>query len=562
MSMLSTKRATDIRAKWPVYLLPWVLLGLTLVAWTSAAEKLIEGTLATAERGEASPKIEKLMDAFREFLGRRIVLKFTYGKPLPLPISYVRQAWESTWRPRIRSTLVLGGVMVCLTCNLLLAIRRRGDLNDNTSRTWTGVAVVLGGGATFLLVHLALPLATRTVYTAGDLFDFHIPLRKFVADSWAQGDSASWCPLLNCGIDLHGESETGQDHPWHQFLYRALPVDVAINLEILGGYIFALAGMMLLLRRWGLGAGPSLFGAFTFTFSNNFLKYFHINHVGAISHIPWLLLCIDVLAVAPVRRTAAMIRGAISLLTASQLLLGHPQYVLMSLMIEGLYLVTSAASSSRPAGLLADYMLGKIVGLLLGATQLLPSIDFLSKSTRMGQGPTGLQFSAMGSLHPLNFILLICPYAFTRKGYIPIAVPDTVPSVYSWPRPGDQALPPSIHEFSHYAGVTPVILLMGLLAWPRGPLRARSSGARIFAFGAVLVILGAILSLGRYSPLFPILAKIPLVGSFRCPTRYATLMTFGLAILSSFALCAWGGQEMTGGGRSDRSSCQQRSFWR
>jgi hypothetical protein len=544
VSILSTIGATDVRAKWPLYLLPWTLLGLALVAWTATAEKLFDRALATAERGEASPKIEKVINAFRDYLERRPVVRFVYGKPLPLPISYVRGAWESTWRPRVRSALVLGGAMFCLSCNLLLVIRRRGDLDDDDERarrTRIGVAVVLGGGATLLFVLLAIPLATRTVYIADDLFAYNVPIRKFIADSWAHGDIASWCPLLDCGLDLHGEGQAGLDHPWHQFLYRALPLDVAINLEMLGGYAFALAGMTLLLRRWGLGIGPSLFGAFTFAFGSNLRRYFHLNAVGVISHIPWLLLCIDVLAVAPDRRTAAVTRGAISLLTASQLLLGYPQWVWLSSLTEGIYLLICAASSGRPARLLADYVAGKTVGLVLGATQLLPTIDILSSSTRLKNDSAALlQISTEGSLHPLNFLLLICPYAFASSGYIPNAIPESVSSVYVWPKLVGGGLGSNIHEFSHYAGVTPVILAIALLAWPSYAFRVRTFGTRAWAFGGVLIVVGAVLALGRFSPLLPVLVKIPVISIFRCPSRYLTLMTFGLAILASFSLARLG----------------------
>jgi hypothetical protein len=310
---------------------------------------------------------------------------------------------------------------------------------------------------------------------------------------------------------------------------------------MLGGYVFALAGMALLLRRWGLGIGPSLFGAFTFAFGNNFRRYFHINAVGVISHIPWLLLSIDVLAFAPRRRTAALLRVAISFLTASQLLLGYPQWVWISLLTEGIYLLICAAYSGRPARLFADYVASKAIGLLLGAPQLLPTIDVLSESTRTGADDAVVrEVSTAGSLHPLNFLLLICPYAFTSRGYLASVVSETVYSVYAWPELVGNGFGASIQEFSHYAGVTPVILLATLIAGPSIAFRPRAPGARALIFGGILIVIGAILSLGRFSPLVLVMTKIPLMNIFRCPSRYATLMTFGLTILASFAFSRLG----------------------
>lgn len=522
------------RSDWPIYVAPWILLGVSIAAWISTGERLVESALVRVERGEASPRIQQVVDKFRQSLGYRYDIRFTYGGPLPIPVSYVRKAWESTWRPRAWFVLVLGGAMFCLTCNVLLAAgRRAGSEQASANRTRVGVAALLGAGAIFLLTQLAMPLSTRTVYTVDDLFSYHIPIRKFIVDSLTRSDTARWCPLLNSGCDLQGEGQAGLDHPWHKFLYRALPLDVAINLELLGGYVFALVGMTALLRRWGLSIGPSLFGAFTFTFGVMYRKYFHLNATGVISHIPWLLLYIDLLAGAPGPRVAAATRAAIALLTASQLLLGYPQWVWISLMAEGLYLMLCAASGGRPARLLAGYFTAKTFGLLLGAIQLVPTIDALLNSKRTASDPQS--FLALYSLHPLNFLLMVCPYAVT-SGFGPSVISEQVFSVYCWPEvmenPGL-----NIQELSLYTGLTPVLLLAGGLLAPFS-LHSRPWGsyARVVVFGSLLAVVGALLALGRFSPLFRLSIHVPVINVFRCPARYAMIMSLGLTVLASFGL--------------------------
>lgn len=540
---------TDIRASWPLYLAPWIILGLCLTAWIVAGERLVDRALTSVERGEAAPRLERVASAGLDFLGRRQDERMAHGKPLPLPVSFLRHAWDSTWRPRARSVVLLGGAWLCVVANFLAATRRRAVLGEEEAvrRTATGAALILGTAAVLVLLLLAVPMVTRTVYTGDDCFAMHLPIRKFVADSWARGDRASWCPLLNCGYDAHGEGQVGLDHPWHRLLYGVLPLDLGFNLEMLGGFAFMWVGMTLLLGRWGLGLGPSLFGAFTLTFGTLFRRYFHFNVVGAFAHVPWLILCIDVLASATERRAIVAARTGIALLTASELLMGHPQFIWMSWFAEGLYLVVALAGSGRRAGLVTDVIIGKTLGVLLGATQWVATMDLVSESRRASRDPENLaRFAADGSLHPLNLLSMACPFALTNRGFLPGVVSEAVPSVYCWPRPVSEGIGVNFQEFGYYAGLTPIILILGLLAGRFEAVRLRTGAGRALAFGGLLMVVGVVLALGRFSPLLPLMLKVPVINLFRCPARYGVMMTLGMVIVSACALARLMG---TGSGR-------------
>ena len=159
--------------------------------------------------------------------------------------------------------------------------------------------------------------------------------------------------------------------------------------------------------------------------------------------------------------------GAISLLTASQVLLGYPQFVWISIIGECLYLLLCVVFGRRVSGLVVDYLIAKAIGFLLAATQLLPTIDALSNSTRAALDGAGrLQHTANGSLHPLNFLLLACPYAFASRGYFSSVIPESVSSIYVWPRIANDGWGPNMQEYGFYAGLMPVILVLALLARP------------------------------------------------------------------------------------------------
>jgi len=527
-----------IRLPWLAHLLPWVTLTLALLALVAWVNPRVESRIREAERNEGSSRLTTIEEAQKE-LGRRPVYRFIYGESLPIPVSYLRKAWEGTWRPRLFALLTLGGGLLCVTCNLLQKRTARAKVGADQRPTEGLVAIVLGAGATAVIVLLALPMATRSVYVYDDLAAFYLPTRQFFADSLALADDPTWCPLLNCGFDLHGEGQVGLYHPWHQFLYRTLPLDLAFNLEIVAGNVFAFVGMVFLLRRWGLSWASTLFGAFTFAFGANLRRYVHVNAVGVTSHIPWLLLCIDVLAVDPDRRKVLWARAGVSLLTASQLLLGHPQSVLFSVLIEGLYLVLHIGRT-RSVGVALDYAVAKLVGLMLGAVQLLPTFESLRHSTRSALDlTTMLDHRASFSLHPLNLLLLVCPYAFASGRALPLVVPENVFSPYVWPPLSEKSLQWSnafMHEFGLYAGLTPVVLILGLFASRPRAARDGPHHINLIAFCGLLMLLGTVLALGRFSPLFIALSRIPIFNLFRCSSRYAVLIALGLSIGSACGL--------------------------
>ena len=191
-----------------------------------------------------------------------------------------------------------------------------------------------------LLLTLAGPFLAGRVYTADDLGAFHLPMRAFYADCLAHGEAFDWSPQMYGGFYLTGEGQIGGYHPLHLLLYRCLPLPIAFDLECLLSYPFMLLGMYLLLRRWDIRRDAALFGSLAFTFSGFALLHFvHVNGVAVVAHIPWLLLAIHATLFGTSRKRWLTCGIGIALLTASQLLLGYPQYVWLSMLVELGYLL-------------------------------------------------------------------------------------------------------------------------------------------------------------------------------------------------------------------------------
>ena len=174
------------------------------------------------------------------------------------------------------------------------------------------------------------------MFTLDDLGAYHLPMRYLYAKALHGDGSMLWTPAIFAGDYVFGEGQVGMAHPWHLLLYRFLPLGVAFNIEILASYMVMFAGTVLLLKRLRLATESCWFGAMVFTFSGyNLFHLIHVNIVAAVAHIPWILLLVDSLVTATDRRTRARTFIALSLVVASQILVGHSQQVWFTLLLVG-----------------------------------------------------------------------------------------------------------------------------------------------------------------------------------------------------------------------------------
>ena len=380
------------------------------------------------------------------------------------------------------------------------AVRTAGAGNERRLSAW--LLVSLAG----LMLALAAPFLAGRVYVADDLGAYHLPVRDFYARQVAAGGSWDWMPSLHAGFYLTGEGQAGTYHPLHWLLYRLLPLGTAFDLELLLSYPLLAAGMYRLAKLHTRRRDAALYAAMVFTFAGfNILHFLHPNAVAVVSHLPWLLVAIEASLIGGPRRRA-WARLAVGLLTASQLLLGYPQYVWFSLLAEGAYLAWRAQAAPRPARAIAAVGFWKMLGLLAGAVQLLPTAEALSESTRSTFDPA---LVGTGSLHPLNLVQLVAPYLFSTR-----------------------VVGQNTHELGLYLGAAPAVIGLWLMAH-----RSRWGHRRSAIVAAcVLIFAGLVLAMGEHSGASYLLANVPLANRFRYPVRAIVLVHLALALLASLGL--------------------------
>ncbi|MBI2299864.1 MAG: hypothetical protein HYU66_13135 [Armatimonadetes bacterium] len=391
---------------------------------------------------------------------------------------------------------------------------------DDKVRLWVFACAAL------VFAVLARTLVLGQLHVFNDLLDLQLPMRWFYAQCLRAGTSFAWCPNLFCGFHFAGEGQCGPYHPLHLLAFRTLPFGFAAELDVLWPYPAMFGGCCLLLRRW-LGRDGAAFGAFCFTFAGFNVLHLHHNSVtAAVAHLPWLLWCSDV-ALRGERRQAAWARFGITLLTASQLLLGHLQMVWISVLIELAFVLWLARAGPARAGRLAGIVAAKVLGLAGAGIQLAATWDYYQASARTAAADW---YRNSFAVEGLRWMQLVNPYAFKDR----------------------LTADPTYEECSVYVGVAPLLLAVWF-AGSRRRSERRLKVALVVLFGVALV-----LAMGRDGLLYAALRLVPVVRSFRCPARYFLLAQWAVAVAAG---AGWRRLSRPGEFPRDDSSRSLRSVW-
>jgi hypothetical protein len=389
------------------------------------------------------------------------------------------------------------------------AVQERLDLRSGAGSAMHSQVRLIALCSCVLFIPLLFPLLTGRVFTRDDFAALQLPFRFLYREALRSGDSFLWTSAYHSGFYLLGVGIAGMAHPLHWLLYRFLPLGPAFNLEIITPFAAMLAGTGLLLRRFGLGREAAWFGAMVFTFSGfNLFNLMHMNHAAVIAHLPWLLLATHILLTSPDRRNRALAFAGVALVVGSEHLIGNPQYVWLTYVVLA-YMVGCLCYSGAPWSRVALLVGAGALGSLIGAAQLLPTLDFARESTRMAYSrDEALSFS----LSPLNLVQLWSPFAFRFR----IHAPESEALI--------------VHEFIVYNGAFCTIAL----AWVAMRWRQQTRRGLLVALLALAAI-SFVLAMGRYGGVYTWLAQLPGLRNLRAPTRHLVLFQLALSGIAAVA---------------------------
>ncbi len=366
-------------------------------------------------------------------------------------------------------------------------------------------------------LYFAPVLASGRVLAFGDALNQDLPLRVLAFGQLAQGHFPFWNPWVFAGQPLLAGIQVGVFFPGN-WPFLLLAPAAAMNTAAIGAVFIAGLGMVGFGRALGLGRPAALAGAAVFGlggFMVMHLENLPIAQGAALA--PALLWAVARLADTGQRRYAA----AGAALLALQVLAGHPQTVVFAGLALAAYALFRAwAPGAGRARFLARAAVIPLAGAGLAALQLWPTLDFIPETQRAAIGWEQL---VARSLPPRQLATLWLPFLM---GGIPSAL---------FPLPYWGA--PHLTELVGYGGLA--ALVAAALALTRGPL----AGEARFWAGVAAVAL--VLALGRFTPLYALIAQLPGLGALPAPGRH--LLAFDLALAT---LAMLGVQRLSAGSQA------------
>ncbi|MBZ0300918.1 MAG: YfhO family protein, partial [Anaerolineae bacterium] len=338
----------------------------------------------------------------------------------------------------------------------------------------------------------------------GDTYAYFYPYWAVRNAALMQGRLPLWSPDVFMGVPLLANPQLGTFYPLNWPLVPLSPPD-GIRLSVLAHIFLALLGSYSLARRWHIGPIAALASAAVFGLGGYLGAHVEqINQLQGLAWLPWLFLLYDRALDQPRRFVLPLAIGL-----ALQFLTGHTQTVFITGVGLGTYGL--AVSLTRPSGeriqsvlrALGCLALAGILALPLIAPQLIPTMELTSVSNRSG-GLNPNEATAF-SLNPLILGRGLLP---SYDGII-------------------------FGEYVAYGGVIGLGLAgIGLLV-PR-----RSTYARARWLWGALTVLGLLLALGEFNPLYWQLAHLPGFNFFRVPARWLALFALGMSLLAGVGLQA------------------------
>ncbi|MBW1685457.1 MAG: YfhO family protein [Deltaproteobacteria bacterium] len=339
----------------------------------------------------------------------------------------------------------------------------------------------------------------------GDTGRYYVPARGFAVEQLLQGNLPLWNPHTFSGTPFVGVFQSSVLYPLN-IIYLALPLPKAISLEfamhlfLLGFFVYSW------LRGRGLHALAAFFSAVSVMLSGScFLRVLAgaLSVIDTLVWVPLLLLCIDRLAErASLGWTLAGVAA-----TSMMILAGHPPTLFMAAVAAGLYCVPVLLGSHQRLRLAGRLACLAVIPVFISAIQLWTGLQVAAEGTR--NAGMSYAFATSYSFPPESLLTLLVP------GFFGDGVFTYVGRWFYW-------------DASAYIGLISFIFAVYGAMAGRGELRKRA---------LVLAMILAVLSLGRYTPLYELLYHaVPGFSYIRAPSKFMFFTTLFTSALTAIGI--------------------------
>ena len=346
-----------------------------------------------------------------------------------------------------------------------------------------------------------------------DIINHTYTYRQFFVPYLKAGKIPLWNPYIGSGLPVPGEAQTGMFYPLAAILYFFLPISVAFNWVVISAFLVMAVGTYIYARSIGHSTVAAFFAAMAYTLSGFMVGHLrHVSILSAISVMPLQFYVTERL----IRKPTYLWMCLLSLLIFITFSSGHLTSSYLVIFFLSVYFIIRARSvfaerKQESLRLVGSYFLALILGLLLSAAILVPAIEMVGNSTRVG---TTLE-SALNPPYRLRFLLeFLLPYAYGD------------PARGTW-----NIATESYWENIGYIGVLPLgFALYGL--W----VGVKKKNKYIQCFG--LLLLGSLLLLlGSHTQVYQTVRSwVPGFSFTRVPGRFLLFVDFALGILAGWGV--------------------------
>ncbi len=350
-----------------------------------------------------------------------------------------------------------------------------------------------------------------------------VPWHQFAIEVLKSGHLPLWNPLLGMGAPLLANYQSALLYPPNLTLFIFGPAyghGVLVTLHL----IWAGIGMALLVRRLGLGSLSQLIAGLSYSLSGYLVArtwFISINHAAA--WLPWIIFATDRLVESVPRKNLRQFYSSVFLLAVTfsfQWLAGHAQTAWYSLCLSAAWLIWRAISLDTWRDRLrtaSAYLLAGVLGFVLTAAQLLPTLEYLLNTARATTVDPELAMT----------------YSFWPWRALGLLLPD----LFGNPSMGNYWGYANFWEDAIYIGIiTLIFAILGIVY----SLRGKGSRPTLGRFLTFLSVMTVILALGVNTPVFPFLFDhVPTFDLFHAPARWNLLLVFSLALLAAIGADQW-----------------------
>ncbi|MCJ7623166.1 MAG: hypothetical protein MUO76_06660, partial [Anaerolineaceae bacterium] len=363
-----------------------------------------------------------------------------------------------------------------------------------------------------------------------------IPWRAYALEQLLSGVFPLWNPLNGMGAPLLANYQIALFYPPSWFLLIiGWIADVtwlawAHTVLALCHIIWAGIGMAELMKKLGIGKLSQSISGVSFAVCGYFiarLGFFSMIWAGA--WIPWILLTACVIAYPGIEKDQKLIKGVkgklfpLIICITMQLLAGHAQLTWYSLLLSFCWILIGGWNNGTVRSAILGtirFMKAVFIAILLSSIQLIPTAEYLVESHR--SSAVDFEMAMTYSFWPWRFLTLLAPNLFGNPGN------------------GDYWGYASFWEDAIYIGVLPFILALITLPLLWSKKNSDDRIRPIVRFLWSFALISIILSLGKNTPIFPLLYQnIPTFDMFNAPARYLIWFEFSIVMLSGIGFIYW-----------------------